>query len=80
MRVVQVINMLLVFYNLIFIPLQFGYRIKFEGFIMALEILTILMYSMEVGLRIYTAIRMKRLKLMQLSLIKNSSDRKLFAN
>jgi hypothetical protein len=35
---------------------------------------------MEVGLRIYTAIRMKRLKLMQLSLIKNSSDRKLFAN
>jgi hypothetical protein len=29
MRIVQLINMLLVFYNLIFIPLQFGYRIKF---------------------------------------------------
>jgi hypothetical protein len=70
----------LVFYNLIFIPLQFGYRIKFVGFIMALEILTILMYSLEVGLRIYTAIRIKRLKSMQLSLIKNSLDRKLFAN
>jgi hypothetical protein len=80
MRVIQAINMALVFYNLIFIPLQFAYRIKFKGVFLALEIITIVMYLTEIGLRIYTLIRIKRLKNTQLAQIKNSSERKLFAN
>jgi hypothetical protein len=80
MRVIQAINMALVFYNLIFIPLQFAYRIEFKGVFLALEIITIVMYLTEIGLRIYTLIRIKRLKNTQLTQIKNSSERKLFAN
>lgn len=80
MRVIRPINKGLVFYNLIFIPLQFGYRIKFKKFYLAIEILTLFMYSVEIALRIYKVTRIKKLKSMQLDLIKDSSDRKLFAN
>ena len=80
MRVILLINMALVFYNMIFIPLQFAYRIEFKGIFLALEIITIVMYLTEIGLRIYTVIRINRLKDTQLAQIKNSSDRKLFAN
>jgi hypothetical protein len=72
--------MLLVFYNLIYIPLQFAYRIEFKGVFLALEIITIVMYLLEIALRIYIAIRIKNLKSTQLALIRNSQDRKLFAN
>lgn len=54
--------MMLVFYNFIFIPLQFGFRIPFKGPILALEIITILLYLTEIGLRVYTLIRLQRLK------------------
>ncbi len=80
MRMILLINMALVFYNMIFIPLQFAYRIEFKGIFLALEIITIVMYLTEIGLRIYTVIRINRLKDTQLAQIKNSSDRKLFAN
>ena len=80
MRVILLINMALVFYNMIFIPLQFAYRIEFKGVFLALEIITIVMYLTEIGLRIYTVLRINRLKDTQLAQIKNSSDRKLFAN
>jgi len=62
MRVVQFINMLLAFYNLAFIPHQFGFRIPFKGAFLALEIITILMYLAEIGLRVFTLIRLQRLK------------------
>ena len=80
MRVILLINMVLVFYNMIFIPLQFAYRIEFKGVFLALEIITIVMYLTEIGLRIYTVLRINKLKDTQLAQIKNSSDRKLFAN
>jgi hypothetical protein len=80
MRVILLINMALVFYNMIFIPLQFAYRIEFKGVFLALEIITIVMYLTEIGLRIYTVLRINKLKDTQLAQIKNSSDRKLFAN
>lgn len=80
MRVVQNLNTMLVFYNMIFIPLQFGFRIPFKGLILALEIITILLYLTEIGLRVHTIMRLKKLETTQLSLIKTQADRKLLAN
>lgn len=62
MRIVNIINMLLAFYNLAFIPLQFGFRIPFKGAFLALEIVTILMYLSEIVLRVFTVIRLQKIK------------------
>jgi len=80
MRIVQAINMALVFYNLLFIPLQFAYRIKFKGVFLALEIVTIGMYLTEIGLRINMVVRLNQLKNQQLAQLKNLKDPKLLAN
>jgi len=37
---------------MVFIPLQFAYRIQFKGIFLALEILTILAYLLEIGIRV----------------------------
>lgn len=42
---------LLSFYNLVFIPLQFAYRIEFKGAYLAMEILTILFLLLDVAFR-----------------------------
>jgi hypothetical protein len=80
MRVVQTINMCLVFYNIVFIPLQFAFRIPFKGAYLALEILTIMFYGCEIGLRIFSLLRLKKLKSTQITLIRNLQDRKLAAD
>ena len=38
-------------YNLIFIPIQFGYRIKFEGIYLLLEAFTIVIYIADIFYR-----------------------------
>jgi hypothetical protein len=37
---------------MIFIPLQFGFRIEFKGIFLAMEIFTISVYLIEIGMRI----------------------------
>lgn len=39
-------------YNMIFIPLQFGYRIPFRGKYLVLELVTILLYGMDIFFRL----------------------------
>lgn len=49
----------LVFYNLVFIPLQFAFNIRFRSVFLVMEIVTIVVYLVEMGIRIY---KYKRLK------------------
>lgn len=44
--------LILVSYNVVFIPIQFGYRIKFDGFVLAMEILTIIFYILDIKFRV----------------------------
>jgi hypothetical protein len=39
-------------YNIIFIPIQFGYRIKFDGLFLMMEIFTIILYGFDVKFRL----------------------------
>ena len=48
----------IVIYNLIFIPLQFGYRIKFRGIYLVMEILTMFLYIFDI---IYRSKNLKEL-------------------
>jgi hypothetical protein len=50
--------LLIVIYNLIFIPLQFGYRIPFKGIYLVMEILTWLLYIFDI---IYRSKNLKEL-------------------
>ena len=42
----------MVLYNLVFIPLQFGYRIPFNGIYLLLEVFTILLYGADIYFRV----------------------------
>ena len=68
--------MALAFYNLYFIPLQFGYRIPFKGGVLALEVLTIIFYLLEIALRLFTLTRLRKLRTTQLAFIRTSQDRR----
>ena len=46
-------------YNILFIPLQFGYRIKFDGLFLVMELFTIILYCFDIKFR------MQNLKLLQ---------------
>ena len=46
-------------YNILFIPLQFGYRINFEGPFLMMELFTIILYCFDIKFR------MQNLKLLQ---------------
>jgi len=63
-----------VIYNLIFIPLQFAFDIKFKHFYLAMEILTILIYLVEVAIRIYKLTRLTELKNKPMSEVVNLKD------
>lgn len=39
-------------YNNFFIPIQYAYRIKFDGFVLLMEILTIIFYSLDIWFRV----------------------------
>jgi len=41
-----------VVYNIIFIPLQFGYRIDFEGFYLIFEVFTVILYCCDIYFRL----------------------------
>ena len=47
----RAIILIIALYNLIFIPICFGFRVKFEGVYMLMEILTILFYLIDICLR-----------------------------
>ena len=38
-------------YNIVFIPLSFAFRVKFEGVFLAFEVLTIFFYLIDICLR-----------------------------
>jgi hypothetical protein len=42
------------FYNMVFIPLQFAYSISFSGWFLALEILTIILYVIDLSIKLYS--------------------------
>jgi len=46
--------LLLTLWNLFFIPLQFAYKLKFEGVFLAFEILTIMAYLMDLAFYYHT--------------------------
>jgi len=46
-------------YNIAFIPLQFGYRIKFDGIFLVMELFTIILYGFDIKFRL------QNLKLLQ---------------
>lgn len=43
-RIFQIVLLPLVIYNVIWTPLQFAYRLQYEGIFLAMEIITILAY------------------------------------
>jgi len=57
-RVIKFCVTLLSFYNLAFIPLQFAFRIEFNGVYLALEILTILALICDIVFRISYTIKL----------------------
>jgi uncharacterized membrane protein len=66
------------FYNMVFIPLQFAYRIEFKGIFLAFEIFTILAYLVEIGIRVA---QLKTASKIQPSTMKqNQFDKKLSKN
>lgn len=44
--------LILVIYNIIFIPLQFGYRVEFDGLLLTMELLTIVLYGFDIKFRV----------------------------
>jgi hypothetical protein len=44
--------LVIVIYNLIFIPLQFGYRIQFKGIYLIMEVFTMVMYAFDIFYRV----------------------------
>ena len=52
---------LFVVYNLVFIPLQFAFNIKFKPIYLVMEVLTILVYLMEIAIRVVKFRRLKKL-------------------
>ena len=63
------IVLLLAIYNVFFVPLSFGFRIKFKGVFLTLELLTIFFYLIEIVMR--------AVKLNQLNMLENISDLRL---
>lgn len=57
-RVIKFCVTLFSFYNLVFIPLQFAFRIEFKGAYLALEILTILTFICDIIFRISYTIKL----------------------
>lgn len=70
----------LVMYNMIFIPLQFGFRLEFKGYLLTFEVLTIVLYLTEVALRINYARRLQLIKSAQLSKITHEYEMELFTD
>lgn len=79
-RVVKWCVTLFTFYNLIFLPLQFAFRIKFEKVWLALEILTILSLLLDICFRVIYSCKLQRLKKAQHLLILKKQDRSLAAD
>ena len=52
-RIFQIALLPLVIYNLIWTPLQFAYRLKYEGIFLAMEIITILAYLVHLLFHMY---------------------------
>ena len=45
-------SLVIVMYNIIFIPLQFGYRIPFHGVYLVLEVFTVVLYLLDIFYRV----------------------------
>lgn len=45
-------SLVIVMYNIIFIPLQFGYRIPFHGVYLVLEVFTVILYLLDIFYRV----------------------------
>jgi hypothetical protein len=45
-------SLVIVMYNIIFIPLQFGYRIPFHGVYLVLEVSTVILYLLDIFYRV----------------------------
>ena len=63
-------------YNIVFVPLSFGFRIKFQGVFMVLEILTVFFYVVDICMRWSKLNHLKTLKKLPDSKLK-SEDRKM---
>ena len=63
-NLIEIILAMLSFYNVIFIPLQFGFRIPFTGMFMTLEVCTIIFYLVDASLKSNKIARLKQIQTM----------------
>ena len=63
-------------YNIVFVPLSFGFRIKFQGIFMVLEVLTVFFYVVDICMRWSKLNHLKMLKDIPDARL-NSEDRKM---
>lgn len=50
----EIMILLVITWNIWFIPLQFSYKIPFEGIFLVMEIITILVYLIDIGFYYHT--------------------------
>lgn len=67
-------------YNYIFIPLQLAFRIPMTGKYLAFEIVTIVVYLIEIVIRIWELEKMSKLDKTPMVLIQDINDKKLKAD
>ena len=57
-------------WNIWFIPLQFSYKIKFDGIYLAMEIITILVYLADIGFYYHTTSWLRNLDCVEEDLLR----------
>ena len=72
----RLVILLLSGYNLMFVPLQMAFRIKYTGLLITLEVLTIFFYLLDICLRMSTINHLKALNHIP-DLKLNAQERKL---
>jgi hypothetical protein len=53
--------LIVIVWNVLFIPLQFAYKLSFEGIYLAFEIITILVYLLDIAFCYHTTSWLKNL-------------------
>jgi len=72
----EVLILIVITWNIWFIPLQFSYKIKFEGVYLAFEIISMLVYLMDIGFCYHTTSWLRNLDCVDDELLRRK-DRKI---
>ena len=58
--ILRIILIIISVYNIVWIPLQFGYFLKFEGYKLGMEVVTVVFYTFDAVILIIDVILMRR--------------------